>query len=131
VLDRTNFQPDLTLRNAIRHVLDINEQKHHPTIKKLVRFYYLRAIIVRPDMATFDKKPPSSLPPVLADQIMRVKTASENMKIPVPIDFMSSRENLREAVHCSSRNLSDIEGRGNSPSTLFAPCLSLKTAHVH
>jgi len=26
VLDRTNFQPDLTLRNAIRHVLASNER---------------------------------------------------------------------------------------------------------
>ena len=38
VLDPTNFQPDLTLRNAIRHVLDINEQKHY-SVKRLVRFY--------------------------------------------------------------------------------------------
>lgn len=64
-------------------------------------------------MATFDKEPPPSLPPVLADQIMRMKTASETLNIPVPIDLMSSRQNLREAVRCSSRNLSDIEGRGN------------------
>lgn len=82
-------------------------------------------------MNAFDKKPPSTLPPDLADQIMRVQTASENMKIPVPIDFMSSRQNLREAVHCSSRYLSDIEGRGNSSFKLFAPCLSLKTVHMH
>jgi tRNA(Ile)-lysidine synthase TilS/MesJ len=27
VIDRTNFQPDLTLRNAIRHILANNEKK--------------------------------------------------------------------------------------------------------
>lgn len=91
VLDRTNFQPELTLRNAIRHVLARNEQKRHSA--ELVR------------------EPPPSLPPVLADQIMRMKTASENLKIPVPIDLMSSRQSLREAVRCSSRNLSDIEAK--------------------
>ncbi|KAF8274873.1 PP-loop family-domain-containing protein [Lactarius quietus] len=90
VLDRTNFQPELTLRNALRHV--------SPATSRNANILTLF-------------KPPSSLPPVLADQIMRVKTASENMKIPVPIDFMSSQQNLREAVRCSSRNLSDIEGR--------------------
>lgn len=37
VLDRTNFQPELTLRNALRHVLTRNEQKSHSA--KLVRFY--------------------------------------------------------------------------------------------
>ncbi|KAH9043081.1 PP-loop family-domain-containing protein [Lactarius pseudohatsudake] len=92
VLDRTNFQPELTLRNALRHVLASKEKKPH--LAKL--------------------NPPSSLPPVLADQITRMKTASENMKMPVPIDFMSSRQNLREAVRCLSRNLSDIESRAST-----------------
>jgi len=36
VLDRTNFQPELTLRNAIRHVLARNEENRYPA--KLVRF---------------------------------------------------------------------------------------------
>jgi tRNA(Ile)-lysidine synthase TilS/MesJ len=29
VLDRTNFQPELTLRNAVRHVLASNEKQRH------------------------------------------------------------------------------------------------------
>ncbi|KAH9005313.1 PP-loop family-domain-containing protein [Lactarius hatsudake] len=103
VLDRTNFQPELTLRNALRHVLASREKK--------------------PQLAQLN--PPSSLPPVLADQITRMKTASENMKTPVPIDFMSSRQDLREAVRCLSHNLSDIESRGNLPLKSPHPCLGL------
>ncbi|KAI9446309.1 PP-loop family-domain-containing protein, partial [Lactarius indigo] len=98
VLDPTNFQPELTLRNALRRVLDDKEKKLHSA--KL--------------------KPPSSLPPVLVDQITRMKTASENMKISVPIDFMSSRENLREAVRCSSRDLFDIESRASAHLNRFS-----------
>jgi hypothetical protein len=47
--------------------------------------------------------------------MIRIKTASEDLKIPIPIDLMASRESLQEAVHCSSRNLSDIENRGDTP----------------
>jgi hypothetical protein len=47
--------------------------------------------------------------------MIRIKTASEDLKIPIPIDLMASRESLQEAVHCSSRNLSDIENRGDAP----------------
>ena len=50
----------------------------------------------------------------MADKIMRMKSASDNLKIPIPIDWMASRENLRAAVHAASRNLSDIESRGDS-----------------
>ena len=31
VIDRTNFQPDLTLRNAIRHVITNNEKNRDST----------------------------------------------------------------------------------------------------
>jgi hypothetical protein len=37
VLDRTNFQPELTLRNAIRHVLARNEKKHQRSAEIVVR----------------------------------------------------------------------------------------------
>jgi len=47
----------------------------------------------------------------MADKIMQIKSASDNLKIAIPIDFMASRENLRAAVYASSRNLSDIENR--------------------
>jgi tRNA(Ile)-lysidine synthase len=90
VLDRTNFQPDLTLRNAIRHVLASNEKKRHSAEEPVE---------------------PPALPPVLADKIIRIKTASEDLKIPVPIHLMASRESLHEAVHSSSRYLSDIESK--------------------
>jgi len=91
VIDRTNFQPDLTLRNAIRYILANNEKKH--------------------DSAPVPVVPPSPLPPVMADKIMRIKSASDNLKIPIPIDLMANRETLRAAVQASSRNLSDIESR--------------------
>ncbi|KAH9079569.1 PP-loop family-domain-containing protein [Lactarius deliciosus] len=73
VLDRTNFQPELTLRNALRHVLASREK--------------------RPHLAQLN-------PPFVASSI--------------PIDFMSSRQNLREAVRCLSHNLSDIESRASA-----------------
>lgn len=92
VLDRTNFQPDLTLRNAIRHMLANNEKK-------------------RDSVAAVPVEPQPPLPPVMADKIMRMKSASDNLKIAIPIDWMASRESLRAAVHGSSRNLSDIESR--------------------
>lgn len=60
------------------------------------------------------KEPPPPLPPVMADKITRMKSASDNLKIPIPIDMMASRESLRAAVHASSRNLADIESRGDS-----------------
>ncbi|KAI0283064.1 PP-loop family-domain-containing protein [Russula aff. rugulosa BPL654] len=91
VVDRTNFQPDLTLRNAIRHMIANNEKKRDPAVPVPVE--------------------PRPLPPVMAHKIMQIKSASEDLKIPIPIDWMASRENLRAAVHASSRNLSDIEGR--------------------
>ncbi len=50
----------------------------------------------------------------MADKIIRIKTASEDLNIPIPIDLMANREDLHAAVHASSRNLSDIESRGNS-----------------
>jgi hypothetical protein len=62
----------------------------------------------------FMKEPPPPLPPVMADKITRMKSASDNLKIPIPIDMMASRESLRAAVHASSRNLADIESRGDS-----------------
>jgi tRNA(Ile)-lysidine synthase TilS/MesJ len=37
VLDRTNFQPELTLRNAIRHVLACNEKKRQHPAEIVVR----------------------------------------------------------------------------------------------
>jgi tRNA(Ile)-lysidine synthase len=37
VLDRTNFQPDLTLRNAIRHMLANNEKKRDSAAVPVVR----------------------------------------------------------------------------------------------
>ncbi|KAI9507362.1 hypothetical protein F5148DRAFT_1285277 [Russula earlei] len=94
VIDRTNFQPDLTLRNAIRHVLACNERKARSLSETM-------------------ESPP--LPPVLAEKILRTQTASENLKLPVPFDLMASRESLYEAVRYSSLNLADIESRGNSP----------------
>lgn len=60
------------------------------------------------------KEPSPPLPPVMAEQITRMKSASDNLKIPIPIDWMDSRENLLAAVHASSRNLSDIESKGDS-----------------
>lgn len=72
-----------------------------------VRFFFM-----------FMKEPPP-LPPVMADKITRMKSASDNLKISIPIDLMASREDLREAVHASSRNLSDIESRGDSLLTYF------------
>jgi hypothetical protein len=60
------------------------------------------------------KEPQPPLPPAMADKIMQIKSASDNLKIAIPIDFMASRENLRAAVYASSRNLSDIENRGDS-----------------
>jgi hypothetical protein len=61
----------------------------------------------------FIKEPPP-LPPAMADKITQMKSASDNLKISIPIDLMTSREDLREAVHVFSRNLSDIESRGDS-----------------
>jgi hypothetical protein len=58
-------------------------------------------------------KEPVTLPPVLADKIARVKSASENLQ--TPIDLMASREDLHAAVRSASRDLSDIESRGNVP----------------
>ncbi|KAI0306426.1 PP-loop family-domain-containing protein [Multifurca ochricompacta] len=115
ILDYTNFQPELTLRNAIRHVLSNNEQEHHIS-------------------GLNEGTPP--LPPVLADKIIRMKTASENLKIPIPIDLTTSRENLHAAVRCSSRNLSDIESKAliltAFPSKLpLAHLFSLPTSFLH
>ncbi len=59
-------------------------------------------------------KEPVTLPPVLADKITRIKTASENLKTSIPIDIMANRENLHIAVRRSSRDLSHIESRGNT-----------------
>jgi len=53
------------------------------------------------------------LPPVLADKIGRMKAASEDLQ--TSIDLMGSREDLQAAVRNASRNLSDIESRGNAP----------------
>ena len=66
----------------------------------------------------FMKEPPP-LPPVMADKITRMKSASDDLEISIPIDLMASREDLREAVHASSRNLSDIESRGDSLLTYY------------
>ncbi len=63
----------------------------------------------------------------MGDKIIRVKTASANLDIPIPIDFMDSRDNLRAAVHASSRNLSDIESRGESLRTLLPRCGLFRT----
>jgi hypothetical protein len=60
------------------------------------------------------KEPQPPLPPAMADKIVRMKSASDNLEIPVPIDWMANRENLRAAVYAASRDLSDIECRGDS-----------------
>jgi hypothetical protein len=57
-----------------------------------------------------------------------MKTASEDLKIPVPIDLMASRESLYAAVRGSSRNLSDIESRGNVPPLI--PSLPQRKTHL-
>jgi len=77
-------------------------------------------------------KEPLALPPVLAEKIARTETASENLKMPIPIDLMASRESLYAAVRYSSRNLFDIESRAHiSAASLFkhlpAPLSSLLT----
>jgi tRNA(Ile)-lysidine synthase TilS/MesJ len=117
VVDRTNFQPDLTLRNAIRHMIANNEKKRDPAVPvPVVRLSPFVLIIESEsdvDFFIITMKEPRPLPPVMAHKIMQIKAASEDLKIPIPIDWMASRENLRAAVHASSRNLSDIEGRGD------------------
>jgi hypothetical protein len=66
-------------------------------------------------MDTISVQEPLTLPPVLADKMIRIKIASEYLKVPIPIDLMANRESLYAAVHCFSQNLSDIESRGESP----------------
>lgn len=82
------------------------------------------------------KEPPlPPLPPALANKIMSMKTASENLETLLPIDLMGSRESLHAAVRCSSHNLSDIESRGNllSDNCRIIPwlkCTSSKSAPI-
>ena len=61
---------------------------------------------------------------------MQIKAASEDLKIPIPIDWMASRENLRAAVQASSRNLSDIEGRGDFTFETFPITLNCLSTYV-
>jgi hypothetical protein len=44
--------------------------------------------------------------------MIRIKTASEHMKVPIPIDLMANRESLYAAVDWSSQNLTDTESKG-------------------
>ena len=74
-------------------------------------------------------KEPVALPPVLADKVPRMKTAAENLKTPVPIDLMTGREDLQEAVRCLSRDLSDVESRGNTISPRSYMPNSLNASH--
>lgn len=45
MLDRTNFQPELTLRNAIRHVLASNEKEKRRSAELVVRLCSLHGRI--------------------------------------------------------------------------------------
>jgi len=65
-------------------------------------------------------KEPLALPPVLAEKVSRTETASENSKLPIPIDLMASRESLYAAVRYSSRNLFDIESRASTYLSRFS-----------
>jgi hypothetical protein len=74
-------------------------------------------------------KEPVALPPVLADQVTHLRTITENLKIPVPIDLMARREDLHEAVRSSARDLADIESRGNTIFPLSDMHNSLNACH--
>ena len=118
MLDRTNFQPEVTLRNAIRHVLACNEKKRQHPAEIVVRLllvaqscFFKKKIEADVDVSI---KEPVALPPALVDKVTRMKTAAENLKTPVPIDLTASREDLHEAVRFLSRDLADIESRGNT-----------------
>jgi len=130
VLDRTNFQPELTLRNAIRHVLACNEKTRQHSAEIVVRLYSLhnRVLKIEADVDV-SMKEPVALPPVLADKVPRMKTAAENLKTLVPIDLMAGREDLHEAVRCLSRDLSDVESRGKTISPLSYMHNSLNACH--
>jgi len=84
---------------------------------------------IEPDSGTVSMKEPPALPPVLAEKIARTETASENLKMPIPIDLMASRESLYAAVRYSSRNLFDIESRGTPRLTISYPSYGLDTLH--
>lgn len=117
MLDRTNFQPDLTLRNAIRHVLASNEKnKDRHSAKTPVRPSDCRRCGSESN-TDISPKELAILPPLLADKIARIQAASEDLQ--TSIDLMASREDLHAAVRNASRNLSDIESRGNAPFDTF------------
>ncbi|KAI0273442.1 PP-loop family-domain-containing protein [Gloeopeniophorella convolvens] len=94
VVDKTNFQPDLTVRNAIRHMLASTPPGSEEAQSGV-------------------PSAPTTLPPDIALRISRIEAAVLDPTLPVALDLTGSRENLRAAARALSRNLADIESRAS------------------
>ena len=85
VNDPTNFQPQFTIRNAIRHCLD--SEKPDPTF--------------------------AGYPPEIAVQLNQInKGASKYPELNISLN--AGRERLREAVKTVAKELEDVDAQGSS-----------------
>ncbi|KII89083.1 hypothetical protein PLICRDRAFT_40724 [Plicaturopsis crispa FD-325 SS-3] len=84
VTDQTNFQPELTLRNAVRHMLsgkDLSRNGNEPPL-------------------------PNTLPDEIAEQLRGIRKATQDV---LHLDVSGGREKLRNAVGNLSNGVEEIE----------------------
>ncbi|EGN99571.1 hypothetical protein SERLA73DRAFT_106177, partial [Serpula lacrymans var. lacrymans S7.3] len=89
VTDQTNFQPEITLRNAIRRMLAEEEATGKDTKLEL-------------DQA------PQEMPPEFKEALQKVKSASANFQTTI-LDISGGKEQLRGAVKYLSSHVEDID----------------------
>ncbi|KAI0053884.1 hypothetical protein FA95DRAFT_1529623 [Auriscalpium vulgare] len=85
VTDKSNFEPDLTVRNAIRHLL------------------------ARPDASKLPLDELRAWPSAVAAQFAEMKKSADSLDMPIPLDITSSPEELRGAVTWAAQRLDDVE----------------------
>ncbi|KAI0063391.1 hypothetical protein BV25DRAFT_1824493 [Artomyces pyxidatus] len=105
VEDKTNFQPELTLRNAIRHMLAQQaDTTQAPAVKRI--------------------RPPPPTDGGMAGSLKAMVTRSENDNSLVPFDVTGSRQELQGAALAASENLGDVESKGElQPTTILLPAV--------
>ncbi len=110
VTDRTNFQPEITLRNALRAIISATDKGVSRSLCTTTTF---TSSVAEPP---FQESPPdpSTLPPQIQEHLGAInKTLGSFMNLSV--DLTSPSERLRAAVKSIDVFAADIESQGTSP----------------
>lgn len=108
VTDATNFQPELTLRNAIRQRLKEEEAYGSGAT---VRIMYLFSTTLLTKVQPEKDPRMESLPAKMKEQLDKMKEASERLRS-VHYDISGGTEQLRGAVKVLSSQVTDINDEG-------------------